>query len=244
MQSRVLKIVGAVIILLPLTFCALNAQVSGYRLQQADSLYLDKKYTQSLEHYQTILSQNQYTPAMLLKMAYIEEGLNHIGQALYYLNLYYIASNDKTVLEKMDELATRYNLEGYEISDADQALIFYRDYHFHIMLVLAVITLFFAALAFSIKRKGQRPIASSVVTILILLVLFYHVNIGGKNTMGIIGASNTFLMQGPSPGAPLVEIVEEGHRVEIIGKKDVWLEVLWDGEVAYVREGNLLPVSL
>ncbi len=243
MQSGVLKILGAILILL-LSTNVLLGQISGYRLQQADSLFLEKKYTQSMEHYKNILSQNQYTPAMLLKMAYIEEGLNHIGQALYYLNLYYIASNDKTVLQKMDELATRYNLQGYQMSDADQAISFYRDYRLHITLALAAIAVFFVALAVSIKQKGQRPIVSTVLTALVLLVLFYHVNIGGEVSMGIIGDSHTFLMQGPSPGAAVVEIVEEGHRVEIIGKNDVWLQVLWNGEVAYVKEGNLLPVSL
>ena len=244
MQSRILKIVGALLILVSFSSYTLKAQISGYRLQQADSLFLDKKYTQSLEHYQTILAQNQYSPAMLLKMAYIQEGLNRIGQALYYLNLYYIATNDKSVLEKMDELATRYNLEGYQLSDADQAMSFYRDYHLQITIALAVIALFFVALAFSVKRKGQRPIASAVVTLIVLLILFYHVNIGGETSMGIIGNGHTFLMNGPSPGASVVEIVEEGHRVEIIGKKDVWMEVLWNGEVAYVREVNLLPVVL
>ena len=219
-------------------------QISGFRLQQADSLYIDKKYTQSLEHYKTILSQDQYTPAMLLKMAYIEEGLNHIGPALYYLNLYYVVSNDKTVLTKMEELATRYNLEGYENSDADQAFTFYRDYHFHITLALGVIVIFFVSLAFSISRKGRRPIATGVLTAVILLVLFVHVNIGGKISLGVVGSSNTFLMQGPSPGAALVEVVNEGHRVEIIGKKDVWVEILWDGVPAYIKEGNLLPVEL
>ena len=244
MQSRVLKIVGAILILLPLSLTDVQAQISRYRLQQADSLFLQKKYTQSLEHYQSILAQNEYTPAMLLKMAYIEEGLNRIGQALYYLNLYYIASNDKSVLEKMDELATRYNLEGYQISDADQAISFYRDYHLHVTLALGAVTLFFVALAVSIKRKGQRPIATAVVTVLVLIILFYHVNIGGEVTMGIIGRSNTFLMQGPSPGSSVIEIVEEGHRVEIVGKKDVWTQVMWNGEVAYVKEGNLLAVTL
>ena len=244
MQSRVLKIVGALLVLF--SFCppSAEAQISGYRLQQADSLFMDKKYTQSLEHYQQILAQNQYTPAMLLKMAYIQEGLNRIGQALYYLNLYYIATNDKSVLEKMDELATRYNLEGYQLSDADQAMFFYRDYHLQITIALAVIALFFVALAVSAKRKGHRPIAPAVVTLIVLLILFYHVNIGGEASMGIIGNAHTFLMNGPSPGASVIQIVEEGHRVEIIGKKDVWMEVLWNGEVAYVREGNVLPVVL
>lgn len=243
MQSWVLKIVVGVLIL-SIPSPDLHAQVSGFRLQQADSLFIDKKYTQSMEHYQTILKQNEYTPAMLLKMAYIQEGLNRVGEALYYLNLYYLVSNDKTVLTKMEELATRYSLEGYENSDADQAMAFYRDYHFHITIALAAIAVFLVSLAFSIKRKGQRPVASGIFTAVILTGLFFHVNIGGKNSLGIVGASNTFLMEGPSPGASVIAVVAEGHRVEIVGKKDVWLQVLWNGEIAYIREGNLLPVTL
>jgi hypothetical protein len=243
MQSWVLKIVF-VFVMVAGAILALHAQVSKFRLQQADSLFVDKKYTQSLEHYQTILGQNEYTPAMLLKMAYIQEGLNNVGEALYYLNLYYLASNDKTVLTKMEELAGRYNLQGYENSDADQALAFYRDYHFNITLGLGVIAIFLVALAFSIRRKGQRPIASTIFSAVILLTLFFHVNMGGTISMGIIGASNTFLMDGPSPGSSVVDVVNEGHRIEITGKKDVWLQVEWNGQVAYIREGNLLPVKL
>ena len=222
----------------------LAAQVSGFRLQQADSLYLDKKYTESLEHYQTILSQNEYTPAMLLKMAHIEERQGNIGQTLYYLNLYHLASNDKSVLGKMEELATRYNLEGYDVSDADQALSFYQDHHLDVTIALAVIALFFLALTYSVRRKGQQPIASAIGMGVVLIALLFHVNMGGKADLGIVGNSHTFLMAGPSPGAPLVEIVNEGHRVEIVGKNDVWIQVLWNGEKAFVKEGNLLPVGL
>ena len=89
------------------------AQTSGFRLKTADSLFQAKRYTQSLEHYEEILRQRQYSPAMLLKMAYIHEGLNNIGSAMYYLNLYYIATADETVVDKMDELATKFDLEGY-----------------------------------------------------------------------------------------------------------------------------------
>jgi hypothetical protein len=244
MQRRFLKIVLGVIVLLFISTVTLRAQVSSFRLKEADSLYQDKKYTQSLEHYRTILSQREYSPAMLLKMAYIQEGLNHIGQALYYLNLYYLVTNDKSVLGKMEEVATRYNLEGYENTDTDRVLSFYRDYYFHISLALAVVALFLVSLAFSIQRKGQRPVASGIFTFLVLLTLFFHINWGGEISMGIVGSSNAFLMDGPSPGASVIDVVDEGHRVEIVGKKDVWLQVLWNGEVAYIKESNLLPVRL
>src|SRR5687768_6280917 len=103
MQRPFLKIL-AVFTLLMTTASASSAQTSQYRLTVADSLFQLKRYTQSLGHYEEILGQRQYTPAMLLKMAYVQEGLNHIGPAMYYLNLYYIATNDKSVLTKMDEL--------------------------------------------------------------------------------------------------------------------------------------------
>ena len=92
--------------------------------------------------------------------------------------------------------------------------------------------------------KGEGLVRVGIFTAIILIGLFVHVNVGGKISLGVVGSSNTFLMQGPSPGAPLVEVVSEGHRVEIIGKNDVWVEVLWQGAPAYIKEGNILPVEL
>src|SRR5688500_5325176 len=118
-QRPYLKFLPVFMILSFSAFQSSSAQTSHFRLQTADSLFQAKRYTQSLEHYEEILRQKQYTPAMLLKMAYVYEGLNQIGSAMYYLCRYHIATNDKTVLAKMDELATKYNLEGYETTDTD-----------------------------------------------------------------------------------------------------------------------------
>jgi hypothetical protein len=234
MQRRVLKIVGIVFVIGMMCAGSVLGQVSVHRLQEA----------QSEEHYETILAQHEYTPAMLLKMAFIKEGLNQVGPALYYLNLYYVATNDKSVLTKMEDLATRYNLTGYESTDSDKILSFYRDYHFYLTLALAAIVVFLVSLAYSIRRKGRRPMAAGIVAIIVLAGFFVHLNMGEDISMGIVDSSNTFLMDGPSPGASVVEVVKEGHRLEIVGKKDVWLQVLWNGEVAYIREGNILPVRL
>lgn len=243
MQRHVLKIV---IILLALfqTAPALFAQVSGYRLQQADSLYEKKQYVQSLDHYRSILDQKEYTSAMLLKMAYIEEGLNRVGQALYYLNLYYLASNDKLVLDKMDELAAKYNLDGYKNSDADLALSFYHDYQLQISIALAVLSLFFLSLLFYWRKKGNRSVTTGVVLFIVLALFGIHLNFGGQISTAIVGEPNTYLMDGPSAGASVVSVIHEGHRVEVIGKTDVWYEVRWNENSVYVRDHDLLMVEL
>jgi tetratricopeptide (TPR) repeat protein len=239
MQRWVLKIV----VLAALATPAL-AQKATFRLSQADSLYNKKQYTQSLDHYKEILAGNEYTPAMLLKMAYIEEGLGHPGKALYYLDLYYLATSDKGVLDKMEELATKYNLDGYDTSDAALALSFYHDYHTHISLVLGAMALFFVALILFWNRKGKRSIATGTLLIFVLTVMVVHVNLGEKDLTGVIGEPNTYLMDGPSAGASVVSIVGEGHKLEIVGKVDVWYKVRWNDHTVFVKDHNLLPVRL
>src|SRR6478735_4065061 len=88
-------------------------------LSKADSLFKAKHYTESLELYQHYYQSGNYSPAMLLKMAYIQEGLGKISQSIYYLQLYYQASADEQALRKIEELAAKNKLEGYT-SDSDQ----------------------------------------------------------------------------------------------------------------------------
>jgi hypothetical protein len=221
-----------------------RAQQSTFRLRQADSLFQAKQYTQSLELYQTMFEQGQYTPAMLLKMAYIEEGLAQTGRALYHLNLYYKATNDKTTLEKMEQLATKYNLEGYEQDEASVILSYYNDYYFIISIALAAVLFLTAVAAFFQTRKKSRPIALSVLMIIWIGALAIHLNLGDQFNTGIISNPRTYAMSGPSSGAPVTAVLTAGHRVEIIGKKDVWLKIRWDGETVYVKQGNVLEVSL
>jgi len=177
-------------------------------------------------------------------MAYIEEGLNRVGPALYYLNLYYLATSDKQALEKMEELATKYNLKGYEPTDTDWLTGFYYDYHQPLSVGLAALVVLLVSVTFAVRRRGRNPLAIGIVSMLVLIVLVAHVNLGEKASTGIVGNANAYLMDGPSPGATVISVVDEGHRVQIVGRRDVWVEVMWNGATAYIRENNLLPVSL
>src|SRR5882762_7573316 len=87
---------------------SLQAQPNAY-LQKADELYKKKQFTQSFELYEQLFHQGKSSPAMLLKMAYIQEGLGHISRTLYYLTLYYKETRDERVLAKIDEIASNNN---------------------------------------------------------------------------------------------------------------------------------------
>jgi hypothetical protein len=244
-QRGYLKILVGFSVLILISFQSGFSQSSSFRLKTADSLFQTKRYVQSFEHYEEILKQKQFTPAMLLKMAYIQEGLLHIGQAMYYLNLYFIATNDKTALDKMKDLATKYNLQGYESSDTDAITSFYHDYYLYISLALAAITLFMLSLTFYTRTKLKtQPIISFVMVALFTIALGVHLYYGEHITTGIVANPSTYVMSGPSAGASVIEIVGDGHRVEILGEKDVWLRIKWDGEIAYVKQNALLPIQL
>jgi len=221
------------------------AQTSGYRLETADSLFEAKRYTQSLEHYEEILQQRQYTPAMLLKMAYINEGLNNIGSAMYFLNLYSLATHDEAATTKMDELAEKYDLEGYETTDSDRFWTFYLDNHLNLSLAFAAIIVLLTALMYRTRiRQHKRPIATFIAVAALALLLFVHQQYGDDRARSITAQPHTYLMAGPSAGASVLDVVGDGHRVEVIGRKDVWLKIRWDDEIAYVKQDALRSVRL
>lgn len=243
MQNGFLKFLKTFIILLTTSFCL--AQTSTFRLKTADSLFLAKQYTQSFGHYEAVLQNHEYTEAMLLKMAFIQEGLGNIGSALYYLNLYENATHDDTALVKMQELADKYDLQGYSPSDAERALNWYTRFNLYISVFLGALCVLLLSIAFHQRvRKNKRPVVSVSVLAFLLVLLFVHLNFGGDVSAGVIAHSNTHLMQGPSAGSNVVDVIDGGHRIEVVSKQDVWLKVLWDGSVVYVKENNVLPITL
>jgi hypothetical protein len=178
-------------------------------------------------------------------MAYIQEGLGNIGKALYHLNLYYLASNDKEVLFKMEELAEKYNLDGYAASDKEHFLSFYHDYYSYISLVLAAILIFaLSAIFYTRVKLRKRPIAGPIALMVIVIAFAIHLNMGERVSSAILTAKRAYIMTGPSAAAPLLTITGEGHRVEVIGKRDVWMKILWNGQIGYVRDQMLQPIEL
>lgn len=242
-RNSVLKLIAAtVVFLLPLVA---SAQVFEYRLKMADSLFVKKQYTQSLELYREIFQQHSYSPAMLLKMAYIEEGLGQNSMALYYVNLYYEISHDQSALSKMEDMAIKYNLSGYELSQTDHTMGLIADYKPAIITVLSAICLVLVALMiYTIRRKKIRPYVSFSFFILTAIVLIAFANRNLTQLNGITQNAPAYLMSGPSPGARVVGIVNEGNRLPVYGHKDVWVKVKWRDGYAFIKENQLLKVEL
>jgi len=241
-QTSILKI----LLLIVITFFvhSTHAQIFTRQLAHADSLFKVKQYTQSLEIYEEVLAAKQYSPSMLLKMAFIEEALGKVGKSLYYLNLYYKATGDDQTLLKMQELAAKNRLEGYENLDSDRFYYHVNKYGYLISLLLASIALLALAWMYTQKRRGKKSIGAVVMMMIFLVLLAVNVNFPLTDSTVLITSSRTYLMSGPSAGASVIGVVDEGHKLRILNKKDVWLEVQWFDKPAYIKENRVLPVIL
>lgn len=244
MQNQFLKFLGVFLIIFLHAGIA-KSQAPNELLIRADSLFQQKRYTQSFEIYQSLFESHQYTPAMLLKMAYIQEGLNRISQSAYYLNLYYLASQDESALVKLEELADKYHLEGYERSETDKILSLYAQYHDSISITFAA-SLILLGFICAVQRFqfGDKPYAVWGCLIALSIAFILHLNFGEWKSQAIIVNNNSYLMDNPSAGASVISVVRDGHKVQVLGKKDVWLKIQWGEGEAYIKENNLLPVKL
>ncbi len=220
-----------------------DAQEKNSMLTHADSLFKGKQYTQSFDLYQELLKTKRYTPAMLLKMAFIQEGLGNPGLALYHLNLYYLASGDSQVLSKMTELANKNKLAGYDQPNTIQWTYLMEKYSPAVTCGLAALVIVMLALSIYQKRKGNKPITAGIITLILIVMMGVNANLPVKHS-AIIAQSRTFLMDGPSAGANVIGMVSDGHRLTILDKKDVWLKVKWMDKDAYVKENQIMSIAL
>lgn len=234
---KLFKIIFFTLLLSSLTT---EAQSVNTKLDIADSLFSARRYTQSLELYKDIYNSGNASPAMLLKMAYSEEAQENLGNALIYLHDYYRFTSDDKALVKMDELAQVNALEGYDETDFERAEKVLNDLRYVIFIVLVILSgIIFLMMFRKYKKHSERSLGLATSFVLTLALAVYILDFTSESDKGIIMNNDTFIMSGPSAASELIEVVSQGHKIEVLGKKDIWIEINWRGKRAFVRENNL-----
>ncbi len=218
---------------------------SAINLAKADSLFSARQFTQAADLYQAVFQDHHYSPAMLLKMAFIHEGLGHLGESMYYLNLYHLVSNDVQAQKKMEELAEKNQLEGYESDASTKIYGWLQEHYLPLTAILASLNILLLALLIQNRRRRLAgPGGILFALALTLTLLFLQVNYSKQTRRGIVTHAPTFLMSGPSAGSSVVSIIGEGHQLHIKGQQDVWLKVEWKEKEVYVRNFLVRGVAL
>ena len=213
---------------------------SQSKLFQADSLFKSKKYTESKSIYSEITTTGKASPSLLLKLAYIDEGLGDYVQALFHLNNYYSMTSNQQALDKMRSIAEKKELVGYEYSDyaffRNLLIEFKREIEMSLCALLLLLTFF--TFWKQQKKKVFRPLL--YVQIGLIFILGLLVNDFFEHDRAIINADNVILMSGPSAGAEPVEIIEKGHLIEVLSRHDTWVKILWYDQEVFIKTQKLL----
>ena len=221
---------------------------TGQLLSSADSLFEARQYTESFKLYDQLFREDEVvSPAVLMKMAFIQESLGDYPETLYYLNEYFLLTSDESAVQKMQQLSETHNLRGYEYTDFDLFFNYFREYRY--MLIYGLTALAMIGLLYRVIRRRQpsspapgRPYGWGLAYLLLLGLLFVLTNYSLEPQQAIIMADHTYIMNAPSSGAEVVYISEKGHRVDVGGGEDVWTQITWDGQPAFVRQQNLRQI--
>lgn len=244
MQTHNRKIFYILITLLCLISQITHSQNNYILIDKADSLFNKKKFVQANSVYDSLFYiEGHYTPRMLLKMAYINEGIGHYAKSLYFLNLYNTTNPSKQVLEKMETIADEYQLKGYEYDDLEYFLLQY--YKHYDKLMIALLSFGFLAFVYVVlKRKMSSRVVRirALVVILYLIGVFYIID-SHLFKKGVIINSHAMLLDAPSAGGNYISHISEGTRLKIISKNDIWYKVKWNDKSAFIRETNIAVLN-
>jgi hypothetical protein len=247
MQNVTLKKLSLFVYTYIVLIVSVYGQGYATQIQQADSLFASGNFIGSLKVYEQILSQSgKASPGILLKMAYIYEGLEDYTKALYYLSIYYSYRPSQQAIDQMKNIAARHNLTGYEFKDADFFMVLYERYYVYITSVLLLIcTILLSSMIGRKLRRQYVPSRHIVGLILFLIIVFASLNITFtyKSVKAIVAHDNVYLMSAPSAGSTLISILPKGHRLDIKNQQDIWLQVNWNEQTAYVRQQNVLLIE-
>nr|WP_296701909.1 SH3 domain-containing protein [Algoriphagus sp.] len=217
---------------------SINCQADVQDIERADSLFQIRSYKEAMEIYQQNYQLGIYSPAMLLKMSFISEGIGDKELATLYLSKYYDLSPNTQTISKIKNLTGQSNLVGYEVSDAERFILFLVEYKEILVGTLAVFLLI--SLIMLWINGSKVPEARYYWPSFFLIILIFITNnfLNAPRT-ALITQSPTIIVSKPSAGGEFVDRVEPGHRVKIKSSKDIWFEVEWKNRTAYIKKDNV-----
>jgi hypothetical protein len=207
-------------------------------LLKADSLFESRSYKEAFEIYSENYQEGLYSPAMLLKMAFIAEGMGDKEQATHYLGKYYDLNPNEQIISKIKTLTGQTTLFGYEVDDRDRFVLFLVNYKQYLLIALSAILLLSVIMIFWTSRKNESRVSYWPTAALMILIFLVN-NFLDKPSTGLITHSPTYITTHPSAGGELVDQIEPGHRVKIKSSKDIWFEVEWKNQRAYIRKDHI-----
>lgn len=216
-----------------------SIQADTKKLLAADSLFQSKDYQEALVMYESILNQDQaFSPAMLLKMAFISEGMGDYSKTILHLSKYYEYNPSPQIPNKIKELTHQNSLVGYSMSDGEQ---FFSILLNNGQLITSVLALLLILSLVALVLKGFKR-GYAVASLFLIGMVALSNNFLQKPETGIVTGTPSLIMDYPSAGGNLIKQVGSGHRVVIKSSVDVWYKIGWGDQTAYVKKDQVTKI--
>jgi len=217
---------------------SIHCQANVPQLIVADSLFQQRSYKEAMEIYRTNYQLGIYSPSMLLKMAFISEGIGDNENATLYLSKYYDLSPNPQTITKIKSLTGQSELVGYEVSDGMRFVLFLVEFK---EIIVGALTLVLIITLIFLWSKGNKLTEARFYwpSVFLIVLIFGTNNFLNAQNAALVTNSPTLIVSEPSAGGELVDMVEPGHRVKIRASKDIWYEVEWKEKIAYIRKDNV-----
>ena len=214
-------------------------------IKKADSLYKLENYAASeLFFEQNLQKLKNPSTVLFLKLASIKERKGDFLKSLYYLNKAYELSPSEKILAKLNEMATLHELKGYELSDFNFLILFYKQYSGFLVALLMILGIYIFVILFIKKYKSNyTPFNQKVFLIVYLLGVGLLLNLPDKYHQGIINHDAVLLRSEPSSAAPIEVSIDKGNRLNVLGGNDIWRRVIWNDKFLYLKESDIWLVE-
>ncbi len=191
-----------------------------------------------MEIYQSNFQLGVYSPSMLLKMAFISEGIGDSEKATLYLSKYYDLSPNQQTITKIKTLTGQKELIGYEVSDGMRFVLFLVEYR---EIIVGSLTLFLIMSLIFLWSKGNKLAEARFYwpSVFLIALIFFINNFLKSPSTALVTSSPTLIRNKPTAGGEPVDLVEPGHRVKILASKDIWYEIEWKEKIAYLKKEDV-----
>jgi tetratricopeptide (TPR) repeat protein len=232
--------------ILNLTFTQLaKSQSDGEILKRADSLYKTENFNAAEVFFeQNIPKLKNPSNVLYLKLALIKEKKGDFLKTMYFLNKAYELSPNEKILAKLNEIAMNHNLKGYELSDFNFLILFYKQYSGFLVALLLILGIYiFVILLIKKYKNNWTPFNQKIFLIVYLIGIGFLLNLPDKYHQGIINHDGVLLRTEPSAAATIEVSIDKGNRLNVLGGNDIWLRVLWNDKFLYLKESDIWLVE-
>jgi hypothetical protein len=245
MQTYIQKFLKKTLAFFLLLLQVLDSQAQNQNLQRADSVFSLRRFDEAKLLYEAELQKQTFTnPVVYLKLAQIAENKEDFLLELYYLNQYFLRKPNEKFFNKIYAIANDRGYLGYEKNDLNYLMFFYRQYSNYIILFLLGLGIFiFSTLLWKKYKKHYSPTRHKVVLFFYLIILGFLVNFPNNYNWAIIKKEDTYIRSFPSNGSSVLGTIQVGNRVNVLNSNDIWLHILWDGQLCYIKESDVYLIK-